>query len=186
MTNAFPFWHSSLLFLLIDMKARLVPGSLGLGITLCWTRCGSCVNMVLKDWKQSVSDFAIHLSEIIVAHSVVTRKSILDIHIIIHISWSGGCRTEALMLFIILGDIKVMGVEGLFRLQQSNYTQRREYHSIQNQLVGEISCGSKLHLFQLKNQHLSLAEQPNCDSFKYSSYPLKVGGFVLGECVQIF
>lgn len=89
------------------------------------------------------------------------------------------------MLFIILGDIKVMGVEGLFRLQQSNYTQRREYHSIRNQLVGEISCGSKLHLFQLKNQHLSLAEQPNCDSFKYSSYPLKVGGFVLGECVQI-
>lgn len=40
------------------------------------------------------------------------------------------------MLFIILGDIKVMGVEGLFRLQHSNYTQRREYHSIQNQLVG--------------------------------------------------
>lgn len=76
MTNAFPFWHSSLLFLLIDMKARLVPGSLGLGITLCWTRCGSCVNMVLKDWKQSVSDFAVHFSEIIVAHSVVTRKSI--------------------------------------------------------------------------------------------------------------
>lgn len=87
------------------------------------------------------------------------------------------------MLFIILGDIKVMGVEGLFRLQQSNYTQRREYHSIENQLVGEISCGSKLHLFQLKNQHLSLAEQPNC--FKYTSYPLKVGEFVLGECVQI-
>lgn len=88
------------------------------------------------------------------------------------------------MLFIILGDIKVMGVEGLFRLQQSNYTQRREYHSIQNQLVEEISCGSKLHLFQLKNQHLSLAEQPN--SFKYSSYPLKVRGLCWVSVLRYF
>lgn len=87
------------------------------------------------------------------------------------------------MLFTTLGDIKTMGLEGLFRLQQSNCTQRREYHSIQNQLVGEISCGSKLRVFfQLKNKHLSLTERLNCDSFKRSSHETPCCRWVLGEC----
>lgn len=66
------------------------------------------------------------------------------------------------MLFTTLGNIKMMGLEGLFRLWRSNYTQWREYQSVQNQLVGEISCGSNCFFFFFSvKKKASLTEQLN-------------------------
>lgn len=80
MTNDFSFL--SLLFIILIAWHEgqiLVHGSITVCVILCRMGSRSCANMVLKDWSQSVSGFMMHFSQLIVVHSVVTRKSVQDI-----------------------------------------------------------------------------------------------------------